>query len=186
MVIKLLNKGGNFKIRDLTIFMGTILNILKTTPCWVWFILSYVLCIGINATKTRIVWLPKLFIMPIVLVGIKINHFINANLITEINYIFCLLIGYISGYKLASQISIKIYKDKLSILLPGSYQTLVLLMVFFTIKYVFGFLSSTNPVAIQDYLILEHIISFMVSGYFIGKSLCFLKKFKKSTNVFKI
>ena len=163
--------------------MSAILDILKITPYWVWFILVYILYVGISAAKTRIVWLPRLFIIPIILVGTKLNNFINANLITEINYIFCFIAGCIVGYKLTTKITIEAYKEKVSILIPGSYQTLVLLMVFFAIKFMFGFLKSTNQATIQDYLILEHLISFMVPGYFLGKSLCFLQKFKKSTRL---
>ena len=37
------------------------------TPWWAWSVLLYLLFIGTKALQTRVVYLPKLFIIPVVL-----------------------------------------------------------------------------------------------------------------------
>ena len=44
-----------------------IIHTIIGTPWWVWIILVYLLFVGIKALKPRIVYLPKLFIIPAVL-----------------------------------------------------------------------------------------------------------------------
>ena len=61
-------------------------------------------------------------------------------------------------------------------------KTITLLMLFFTIKYAFGVFNSLNPEIAKDYLILEIAISLMLSGYFLGKALCYVQKFFKNSS----
>jgi hypothetical protein len=42
-----------------------LLKIISGTPKWVWFVFGYLIFIGIRATGTRIVYIPKLSIIPL-------------------------------------------------------------------------------------------------------------------------
>ena len=166
---------------QITVLLEMILGIVKTTPWYVWGILGYVLYIGIQSTKIRTIWIPRLFIIPVILIGLKVSDFLNAGLITGISYLFCLAAGCTMGYFFISGRIIEFNKKDPYIKLSGSYQTLVLLVSIFIIKYFFGFLKSTKPEIIQDYIYLEDLISLLISGYFLGSALhCFKKFFVKS------
>jgi len=164
----------------IAVLLKIVLGIIKGTLWYVWAILGYILYIGIKSTQTRTIWIPKLFIIPIIFLGLKVNSFLNADLITRINYLFCLIAGCIIGYLFIATRIIEVNKKDTHIKLSGSYQTLILLILFFWIKYLFGFLKSTKPEIVENYLVLEHLISLLVSGYFLGSALhCFKKTFEK-------
>ena len=84
-------------------------------------------------------------------------------------------IGFLSGFKTP----IKILKHTKSVELHGDYQTLILLFLFFSIKYVFGFLQETAPESMMQYSIFETAISALFSGYFLGRATSYLWKFVK-------
>lgn len=166
---------------QMPVLLEMILGIVKITPWYVWGILGYILYIGIQSTQIRTIWIPRLFIIPAILIGLKVNNFLNADLITGISYLFCLAIGCIMGYLFISARIIEVNKKDPYIKLSGSYQTLLLLVLFFIIKYLFGFLKSTKPEIIQNYLGLEDLLSLLVSGYFLGNALhCFKRFFVKT------
>ncbi|WP_342269545.1 hypothetical protein [Rickettsia endosymbiont of Orchestes rusci] len=73
------------------------------TPFWVWGIFIYVLFVGLKAAHTRVISLPKLFIIPVILVGIKYKLFLSGNSSNIIIYLLFITIGFgigiLIGYK---------------------------------------------------------------------------------------
>ena len=53
-----------------------LLKIISDTPTWIWFVFGYLIFIGIRATDNRIVYIPKLFIIPLVLSRLKYKVFL--------------------------------------------------------------------------------------------------------------
>ncbi len=51
--------------------MNKAISIIIGTPVYVWAILIYLVFVGIKAINTRIVYLPKVFIIPLVLMAVK-------------------------------------------------------------------------------------------------------------------
>ena len=150
-----------------------ILHIISGTPLWVWFVLYYLLVVGIKATKERDVYLPKLFIIPVVLTAMKYKIFINATMDIWITYFITLIIGLMIGYMVASREKIEV--SNMMVRLQGSYQTLIILLLFFSVKYIFGYLNAAHPELIAEYLNIEIVCSGIFSGYFLGKAVRYLK-----------
>ena len=155
-----------------------LLKIISGTPTWVWFVFGYLIFIGIRATRTRIVYIPKLFIIPLVLSGLKYKVFMASNISVWLGYFLCLALASFVSYKYSAMQKIKIIYLRMSVQLPGSYWTLIVLMAFFVVKYFFGYISATNPTYYNDIKIFELSISGIFSGYFLGKAICYLMKFK--------
>lgn len=155
-----------------------LLKIISGTPTWVWFVFGYLIFIGIRATRTRIVYIPKLFIIPLVLSGLKYKVFMVGNIAVWLGYFICLALTSFASYKYTVMQKIKIITPRMSVQLPGSYWTLIVLMAFFVVKYFFGYISATNPTHYNDIKIFELSISGIFSGYFLGKAICYLMKFK--------
>ncbi len=154
-----------------------IVNTVLGTPWWVWIVFVYLLFIGIKALKQRAVYLPKLFIIPIIFSAIKYKIFLNANLQIWVAYSANLAIAILIGYAVAAHEQIKIIKQNTSIEIPGNMQTLIILMCFFCIKYVFGYLHATEPYLSKQFFVWEISISGLLSGYFLGKTLSYLRRF---------
>lgn len=154
--------------------MNEFLQIIKGTPLYVWAILIYLLFVGIKSIKTRVVYLPKLFIIPLILPAIKYKI-----LFSEDALVFCLMIivASIASFFIHTRNTIKVIKKEGSIEVPGNYGTLIILLSFFIVKYYFGYLKSADQDLYLKYSIIENIISGLFSGYFIGRALRFTNKY---------
>ena len=157
--------------------INNIIKIITTTPLYVWAILAYLLFVGIKAMRNRIVYLPKFFIIPAVLIGLKYKVFFSED---NMIYIGFMLLGLSVGFITAQKTVIKILREVKSIELPGNYSTIIILITFFLIKYIFGYLETTNHELVNPYLYIENSISGILAGYFLGRSVCYVYRFYKA------
>lgn len=158
--------------------MDNVVKIILGTPWYAWLALVYVLYVGIRATRERIVPINKVLIMPIILIVLKYKVFFSTYYHV---YLLSLLIGMAVGFILANRLIIHVMKEEKSIKLSGGYFTLVILIIFFSIKYLFGYLQATVPNLPIEYAITESIITGFVSGAFLGRALYFIQMFKRRT-----
>jgi hypothetical protein len=156
--------------------MSELLRIIKGTPFYVWIILGYLLFIGIKSLRTQIVYLPKLFIIPLVLLSIRYTIFLSQDVIV---FCFVIFLGVIGSFGIHMNKKITIIKNAKSIEVPGSYVTLVLLISFFAVKYYFGALKSIAPDVALKFSFIEHTMSGLFSGYFIGRALGYVYQYWK-------
>lgn len=156
--------------------MNEFLQIIKGTPLYVWAILVYLLFVGIKSMKTRVVYLPKLFVIPLILLAIKYKTLLSIDAL-----VFCLviLVGSAISFFMHFMYKIRVIKREGSIEVPGSYGTLIILFSFFIVKYYFGYLKSADHDLFLKYALIENIISGLFSGYFIGRALVFTYKYLK-------
>lgn len=155
------------------------INAITGTPTWVWVIFVYLLLIGYKATRTRVIYLPKLYIIPIILIGLQYKLFLSGNLFNIVLYLSFLSVGVGIGILSVLKTSVKILKELKSIELPGNYSTLILLFLFFCIKYIFGYLQATNAVLASEYAFLEIAIVATFTGFFLGRTLNYTYRFFK-------
>jgi len=153
------------------------LEILKGTPFWVYFLLFILIYKGIKALKPNIMKLKKLLIMPVVFL-IMTLHKIN----TPYYYILFLLCGLIIGWLLYKNIKIRADKTNHLIALPGSSLPLILILIAFSKGYYFGYESSVHPEYLTQhwFILLSLITSGFFSGIFIGRAAVFLFKYKNA------
>lgn len=154
-----------------------IIKAITGTPIWVWAVFIYLLLVGLKATHNRTIYLPKLYIIPVILIGLKYQTFISGNYFYIMLYLLFLCIGIGTGILSVFRAPTKIFKDLKSIELPGNYSTLIILLLFFLIKYTFGYLQVTNPTIANQYALLELSIEGAFSGYFLGKTLYYTYRF---------
>jgi hypothetical protein len=152
-----------------------IIDMIIGTPLWVWGILAYLLFIGIRATRSRRTYPYKLLIIPAIFIALNYKTLTSSTDI--IMFLAFLCIGAYIGFRLATKISIKIYKKLKYLEIPGSYATIITLLLFFSIKYIFGYMQVMQPIVAMRYEYIEAATSAVVSGFFIGKSFCYLYRF---------
>lgn len=162
--------------------MEAIMEALKGTPWWVYIVFAYLLSIGIRALRPQVVRLKKIFLIPIIFILWSLYGLVSKfKAPTDVGrWLVFLSIGALIGWWIASSWKIKADKQKLLIQLPGGPTTLILILLIFSTKYAFGYLYETDPSAQDNFLIytLDVISSGVITGMFVGRALCYLRKFK--------
>ncbi len=153
-------------------------NILLQTPHWVFGIFIYLFIIGIRSTKDRVVKIHLLFIVPVVFMVQKYRALSPYDASVFFTYIFTLLVFLRVGFSRAKRIHIK-WIDQTHIKLPGSYEFLILILIFFCAKYYFGYQQATNLKNYSECLIFYDVmITAAFSGYLLGKNINYMVRKK--------
>lgn len=158
--------------------MPLLIKLVQGTPLWVWGIFAYLLFVGVRGTKKRVVWVPQLFIIPVILISLKYKFFLTGG-INVFAYLAAMLGGMVGGILVSKRTMLTVLKKEYSIELEGDYSLLFLLLTFFAIKYFFGMMQSIAPLQIAPFLICEAIISGCVSGYLLGRNSGYAWRFLK-------
>jgi hypothetical protein len=155
-----------------------ITNAILGTPVWVWAIFAYLLFTGIKATKSRTVHPSKLFIKPVVLMLLKYKIFMSltAGLVYGAGYLLAIVIALI----IFNKDQIIIDQQNKQIIVPGNYTDLIILLLFFSVKYVFGYLAAVQPVQYNSILLWEVLVSSLLTGYFFGRTLNYLYRYRQA------
>jgi hypothetical protein len=157
--------------------MYKIISIMRGTPVWVWVVLAELLYVGIKATRSRVVYLPTLFIIPVLLLGLKYKTFFSREIVIFMGVV---MVSALVSFVAHRNARVEVLKNSYAVRLSGSYSTLVVLLSFFAVKYYFGYMHSTMPEVAAQYDTIETIISGIFSGYFWGRSFSYVSKYFES------
>lgn len=95
-------------------------------------------------------------------------------------YLISLVATLVAGYFITRNKDLKTIKGKQLIIVPGNYSTLILLLSFFAIKYLFGYLQSAQPSSYHHFLLMDVAISSLFAGYFLGRACGYVHHYRKS------
>lgn len=154
------------------------LEIILGTPIWVWGVFVYILFVGVRATRERVVFIPKFLVIPVILTGLKYQSII-ISLNSFLIYLVCLGTGVLIGYSLTKTQNILPAAGKYSAKVPGSYLTLVVLLCFFSVKYIFGYLEATAPELALQYILYSAAAGGLLPGILLGRTICYAIKISK-------
>lgn len=150
-----------------------IFDILLGTPYWVWIVFSYLLWVGMQATKPSTIPLWRMSIIPLIFLSWSLSSIYARCIACEELlgfWIVALAIGAFLGRYLMSRLDFRIDADAM-IHLPGSRSTLMLSMIFFIVKYGLGVTYALNPMMRSDLMVqtFDVMVSGLISGIFIGR-----------------
>ncbi len=157
-------------------------QILEGTPWWVWVLFAYLLKIVIQASRPRVVSLYRLLIGPLFFVALTVHTVTQVPM--YIQNAACLVISLFAGISLGfwqiSRLSLKVDKQKKLIHLPGSYATLILIIIIFASKFYFAYTQAINPEIVSSWAFALPLlaISGLCTGMFIGRVACYACRFK--------
>ncbi|NGX40282.1 MAG: hypothetical protein KR126chlam4_00099 [Candidatus Anoxychlamydiales bacterium] len=171
--------------------LDTLLQIFKGPPLWVWFLLAYLIFIGIKAFKPSVISLKKIFILPVVFLFFSLQRLVgNINFFTSLVWITSTIIGVFLSVVIFSKTQIIADKKNNLLKLPGTYSTLFLILISFSIKFYFGFQIGKDPSVLKDSTFFyRYIMAATLSfGMFLGRTFLYFYKFKKaeSTDLLKM
>lgn len=156
-------------------------QILNGTPWWVWFIFIYVIVIGIKALKPRVVSIYRLTLMPLLFVFLSVHTLfvVPLDFIRITIFVVTIILGMGMGFWQISRLYLQVDKQKRLLAVPGSFATLILVLVIFASKYYFGYTEAVNPAMMHNdlFLWLMLAISGLCTGMFVGRAICYVCRF---------
>lgn len=164
----------------MTIFIF-IWNAINGTPWWVWVLFIYILMLGIKAKRARVVPLYKILVLPILFVLLSLHTLLEVPL-TRVNfsgYFFPALLGLCLGFWQIWRLHIKVDKKRKLLHIPGSWVTLILVLIVFSSKYYFEYTETINPLVVEQigFVLSMLIISGLCTGIFLGRLVCYTYRF---------
>jgi Family of unknown function (DUF6622) len=163
--------------------LETILQAALHTPWWVYLLFVYLVKVGIRASKTGVVSIHKLYVIPLIFTLMAIETVINnvgltAN--TVALWAFSTVFGIIIGWFLVYPLKLRCDHQNKLIEVPGSWSTLVIIMMIFASKYYFGYALSVDPNLVNNtnFEIALLGVTGICSGLFVGKLLCYVYRLK--------
>lgn len=152
------------------------INYLTETPLWIWAVLAFFVDVGLKSMHQHVVYLPRLFLLPAVMIFLKYQDF--SETMTIMMYtIFFMLLGTWISILFARRLVVHFHPKAWTVQLPGSYVTFMFLVIFFSIKFLFGYLHVVQDVSMQPYFLIDIIISALFTGYFLGRACFFVYVF---------
>jgi hypothetical protein len=165
--------------------MSQLIGILKGTPWWVYFLFFYLLYKGVQALHPRVIFLPKLFILPLIfiiwglysIVSFKLNSMVDVSL-----WLLTMFGGAFWGLRMTKTMSIQADKKEHLISLPGSKRTLILSIMVFATRYFFAYIYAIYPESRQNWIVigLDLIASGVITGFLCGMSIGYWRRFQRS------
>ena len=155
---------------------GAVWNIISQTPWWVYLLFFYLFSIGIRASKTNIVHLYKLFFIPLVFVFFSIHTLVSTvtiDIFTLTTWFCAILIGSVLGWFQLSKYKLIIDKKNKLIQMPGTWTTLIFILIVLTMKYYFSYELAVDPTLAEhtEFEIAMLSTLSVFTGLFIGKLL---------------
>lgn len=168
--------------------MNGIWQTLVHTPWWVYLLLIFLIRVGIRASKTHVVSLKKLFIVPIIFTFMSIHTLFTSftvGALTITTWAVAILIGMALGWIQVHRYSLQVDMKNLLIQVPGTWSTLIIILIIFIAKYYFSYELSVDPQLAQQTIfeICALAISGIFTGLFIGRLICYLYRLKTSESV---
>tara|TARA_B100002051_G_C16490872_1_gene512808 strand:- start:135 stop:656 length:522 start_codon:yes stop_codon:yes gene_type:complete len=161
---------------------------LTHTPFWVYAIFLYCVFVGYKGTKGGVVPFGKMLAMPIVFTVLSLENVYNHFAITYVvvvTYLLALVVGAALGMVFAKRVGLEVDRKKGLLKFPGSYSTLILILLIFAVKYYFGYELGADPdLADNTHFELSMLsASSLVTGVFIGRALYYYRCLKKGPSV---
>jgi hypothetical protein len=166
--------------------MGAIWQAAIHTPWWVYVLLGYLIAVGIKASKERVIPFWKIFVLPTIFLSISIQNLTtieNIEYLSIGSWIVAMLVGSLFGWWQVKRLDIKIDKKCLLIQIPGSWDTLLVILIIFIAKYYFGYEKATNPVLVAQlkFKISMLVLSGVCTGLFLGRLFGYMSHYKDDT-----
>jgi len=150
------------------------LQIVAGTPVWVWPLLALLVFLGIRALRPTTAPIWRIAILPAIFFVWGLISLFNLHgfaLSRSLPWAVAFVGGAGIGMLIANSQSIRADKTHRLVHVPGGALTLVLILLIFVTKYVFGFLHATQPAQFAQprFWLTEIVISGVLAGMFIGR-----------------
>ena len=168
--------------------MNAIWAAAAQTPWWVYVLFIFLVQRGLVASKPQVISIIKLTILPIVFIALSVHTLMTAfhvNATVIVAWLVSVILGSVIGWFLIRNHEFKVDRKNLLIRLPGSWITLVLILIIFVSKYYFEYQLGSDP-ALENQTGFEFSmlgITGICTGLFVGRFLCYLHKLRTCESI---
>lgn len=159
--------------------MELLIEIFKQTPWWVYALFAGLMLIGLRATQPRIMTVKKLWLLPLVFTVwnlVWLEERVHGHYSLIVFWLIGLSFGGFFGWLTIRRWVVKAVRSD-SISLPGTWSTLILILLVFVIRYFFIFNYETHPEAASHLFLSDALISGSITGIFIGRAVGLILKY---------
>jgi len=158
------------------------------TPWWVYLLLGYLIAVGIKASKVRVIPYWKVFVLPTVFLSMSIHTLATIETMECLSigsWILAILVGSLFGWWQVQRLDIKFDKKRSLIQIPGSWDTLLVILIIFIAKYYLGYEKATNPILVAqfNFKVGMLVLSGVCTGLFLGRLFCYMRHYKDDAGV---
>lgn len=135
--------------------------------------------VGYESLKSQVLDPRKIFILPLIFVVLSIWSLIAGfqGIVDLFIWAIFILLGYLVGWGITQSWRVRADRQKKLMGLPGSPITLIFVILFFAVKFFFGYFVKENQGIFQWFNLM---ISSLITGIFVGQTFAIVKKFSKA------
>jgi hypothetical protein len=150
------------------------LQIVVSTPPWVWVLLAFLLFLGLRALRPSTAPLWRVAILPAIFCVWGITGLFSLHSPTPqriLPWLAAIAVGVGIGMAVAGLQPIRADKMRGLVRVPGGPLTLLLILGIFASKYAFGVLHGMSPTLFAElrYWLTELVLSGTLTGMFVGR-----------------
>lgn len=151
------------------------MEVFAHVPVWVWFVLAYGLGMGIKGFGTRKVSLAMATLLPVVFLGLSLSSLWPVVAVAPaigLVWLLALGAGGIVGWFFLSSEPVEVHRHRGTLVVPGTWTVLVLFVVVFATKFVYGTISAVAPVVAAEGGVLVAVFSLsgLATGIVTGRT----------------
>lgn len=158
------------------------------TPWWVYLLFVYLIFIGVRASRTNIISLFRVFIIPIIFTAMSIDTLVSAvkiNTFSITTWVIAIVLGMTLGFIQIFRLKLVVDRKHSLIQIPGTWSTMIFILIIFIAKYYFGYELAMDPEAATnttfEFWMLG--ISGLFTGMFLGRLECYLYRYFTNESV---
>lgn len=160
-----------------------LIELFQQTPWWVYVLFVFLVLMGLRSTTHRTVPIKQLLIYPLVLTTLNfvwLNERLEGHYHDFFYWIIGLLLGAFFGWILFRHWKVHASHHFQTLALPPTWSSLILILLFFAIRYFFIFNYEMHTEAEFHLFVADSLISGAMTGIFIGRSSLLYWKYRKS------
>jgi len=163
-------------------FVSTVVIVVVHTPLWVWALYAVLLLVGWQRTSDGVVSLPRMLILPLVVVVLAIFSFIAAGPSVLPAALPGLIIGGMVGWQLEPQGACRRLPGG-KLWLRGEWWTFAQIVLVLTSRYATNVVAAMVPALAADFTWRLGVlfVSSALSAVFIGRTLVRLRMYAADT-----
>lgn len=151
--------------------MPNILNVLQSTPWWVFALFALLMWLGFQALRPRALPIWRLLIVPAVFIGWGVTSLALQAVSTPmliVGWSVAAVIGAAIGWTTTRLEGVRIDRARRSVSLPGSPLPLIRILLIFAAKYGLAIAVAIAPALRADLAVWDIAVSGAAAGYFLG------------------